>query len=287
MPKTEATASINDKLNDKKECWKEYCSEYILSTLKAANQALTYRDFGAAYRYGTLRNTVNKLASNGKILKLPKECPTRFILTQWAHRPEYSSVRRNDKRGMAVKIDFLLFLESLPWSLDLAVHDLKLTFEVYHLRWIGKDWQYCAKSHSFSRLFDLSYPVKVQCFDTGTGLISIESSCRPFRLDDSGLLALSSLLGEVRNALRAPCITEPSTWLIVQWHLNRDSEPIQGSGLAFCLTFRDFFSDTARIYFKHALNRVRAEVNPSPKRTCKAIFEEILNRDNIPRVGGF
>jgi hypothetical protein len=283
MAKSEASASIRDKVNDKKH----YCSDYILQTLKQLNYASTYKDFGTAYRYGTLRNTVNKLASNGKILKLPKECPARFILPQWTHRPEYSSVRRNDKKGMADKIDFLLFLESLPWSPDLAVHDLKLTFEVYHLRWIGNDWQYCAKSHSYSRSFDLSYPIKVQCYDTGTVLISIESSCRPFRLDDSGLLALSSLLGEIRNALHAPCIPEPATWVIVQWHLNRDSELIQGSGLAFCLTFKDFFEDAARIYYKHALNKVRAEVNQSPRRTCKEVFEEILNRDNTQKVGGF
>lgn len=283
MTNNETPASFNDKVNDKKHS----CSQYILNQLRQANQALTYRDFGAVYRYGTLRNTVNKLANNGKILKLPKECPARFILPQWANRPEYSSVQRNDTKGMAVKIDFVSFLESLPWSPDLAVHNLKLSFEVYHLRWIGKDWQYCTKSHSYSRLFDLSYPVKVQCYNTGTVLVSIKSSCRPFRFDDSGLLALSSLLGEVRNALRAPCIPEPSTWLIVQWHLNRDSELIQGSGLAFCLTFRDFFNDAARIYYKYELNKVRAEVNQSPKRTLKEVSEEILNRDNNPKGGIF
>ena len=283
MAKKEATVRINDKESD----WKYSCSDYILQTLKQTNHALTYKDFETAYQYGTLRNAIYKLTNDGKILKLPREFPTRFILPQWVHRPEYSSVQRNDKKGMAVKIDFLSFLESLPWNPDLAVHNLKLTFEVYHLRWIGKDWQYCAKSHSYSRLFDLSYPVKVQCFDTGTVLISIESSCRPFRLDESGFLALSSLLGEVRNALHALCIPEPSMWLIVQWHLNRDSETIQGSGFAFCLTFRDFFNAAVRIYYKHALNKVRAEVNQSPKRTLREVFEEILNRDNNPKGGIF
>jgi len=154
-----------------------------------------------------------------------------------------------------------------------------LRFDVYSLGWLGDGWKYCRRSRSFRRRFVLSYPVSVQCFDTGTVLVSVKASARPFRLDLDGLLSLTSLLGELRACLRAPCIPEPSKWLIVQWHLNRDSEPISVDGLSFQVTFRDFFNDVARFYFKHELNRVRAEAVQNPKRTMKDVFESVLNRE--------
>jgi hypothetical protein len=286
MKKNKDLIRFNDKTNDKKQYRKQqqHCSEHILRTLKAANHALYYADFGKHYRYGTLRNEMSKLTKSGKVLVLPKECPERFILPEWVPRPEYACVQRNDKRGTAAKFDFLSFLESLPWSSNLGVHNLKLTFAVYNFRWIDdKDWRYRKSNQSFERHLSLSLPVHVQCFDTGTVLVSIKCSSTPFALNVDGLLALSNLLGEVRNMLHAPCIPEPLNWAIVQWHLNRDSEPIEISGLDFHITFKDFFNDAARIYYKHVLNKVRVEVNQSPKRTIKEVSEEILNRGNNPK----
>ena len=286
MKKNKDPIRLNDKTNDKKQHRKQqqHCSEHILRTLKAVNHALYYADFGKHYRYGTLRNEMSKLTKSGKVLVLPKECPERFILPEWVPRPEYACVQRNDKRGMVGKFDFLSFLEGLPWSSNLGVHNLKLTFAVYNLHWIDyKDWRYCKSNHSYERCLSLSLPVRVQCFDTGTVLVSIKCSSTPFSLDIDGLLALSNLLGEVRNLLHAPCIPDPSEWIIVQWHLNRDSEPIEISGLDFHITFKDFFDNVARIYYKDKLSRVRVEVNQSPKRTCKEVLEEILNRDDKPK----
>jgi hypothetical protein len=268
----------NDKINDKKE----ECSSYVLNRIRELGHAATYRDLLGPFIYGTLRNTTSKLARHGRLLKLPKENPTRFIVPEWTSRPEYSSIQRNDNKGIAVKFDFLSFLESLSWSSVLAVHNLKLAFEVHTLRWVGKEWEYCKKSRSFSHCFSLSYPVSVQCFDTGKVLVSIKSSCRAFPLDSDGLLSLSSLLGEVRNSLHASCIPDPLTWVVVQWHLNKDSEIIQGEGLSFQITFRDFFNDVARFYYKRILSKVRAEVIQSPNRTIEQALEEILNRDIIP-----
>ena len=90
-----------------------------------------------------------------------------------------------------------------------------------------------------------------------------------------------SLLGEVKACLYASCIPEPSTWVVVQWHLNRDAEVVSGSGLSFHVTFRDFFNHVARLYFKHELSKVRAETIQSPKRNLKDVFEGILNRETI------
>lgn len=259
------------------------CCSYFLAEAKRLNRALTYRDLleraKGRFTYGTLRNTASKLRKEREILKLPKENPARFILPNWAARPEYSCVQKNDKKGMAVRFDLVSFLEGLGWDSVLCVHALKLSFEVYSLRWLGGEWKYCERSRSYRRRFELSYLVNVQCFDTGTVLVNVKASGRPFRLDFDGLLSLASLLGEIRACLRAPCIPEPSTWVVVQWHLNRDSEEISVDGLSFHVTFRDFFNDVARLYFKHELSKVRAETIQSPKHSVKEIFEGIMNRE--------
>ena len=276
--------SKNDKTSDKKpSCKHQHCSEYILSTLKAANQALNYEDFKKYSSMGRYAMGMSKLVKHGKILVLPRECPGRFILPEWGCRPEYSCVTRNDRKSRVGKFDFLSYLESLGWGSKLCVHNLKLTFQVYQLGWLGKDWEFCKLNISYRLKLSVSYPVSVQCFDSGTVLVSIGCSAKPFPLDIDGLTAMQSLLGEIRNALHAPCIPEPPTWLIAQWHLNRDSEKLQGGGLDVYLTFRDFFDDSAQFYYKHQLDKVRAEVSQSPKRTIQEVFENILNRDNASK----
>jgi hypothetical protein len=275
---------VSLKTNDKKDD-KQHCSDFILKTLKAADQALNYPDFVGPFTYGTIRNNMCKLVKNGKVLRLPKEYPARFILPHWAHRPEYCYVQRNDKKGRVGRFDFLSYLESLKWEGFLGVHDLKFTFMVYSLNWLGTGWTYHRGSRSYSRLFELSYPVRVQCFDTGTVLVHIKCSLRPFRLEICGLSALACLLGEVRNMLHTPCIPDPTDWLIAQWHLNRDSKILQGGGLDIYLAFRDFFDDSAQFYYKHELDKMRAEVQQSPKRTIQEVFENILNRDSNPQGG--
>ena len=270
-------------MNDKKEYWKGGCCEYILCTLKRSNRALNYLDFGNTYTYGTLRNGTNKLVEDGKVLVLPKECPGRFILPKWAHRPEYSCIQRTDKNGRGVKFDFLSYLQRLDWDPVLGLHDLKLCYWVYQLHWLGKGWSYCKRSKSHSRRFELSYPVTVQCYETCLVLVSISCSSKPFPFDLQGLGALRSLLGEVRCVLNAECIPEPGTWQIKQWHLNRDSGKFHGGSPGGHLTFDDFFGDSAQFYYKRGLNKYRAEVSQNPKKSVQEIFEDVLNRDNIPK----
>jgi len=274
---------LNDKKNDKKIS----CSSHILKTLKKANRALNYPDFGDVFSYGSLRNVMSKLVKYEKVIRLPKEYPTRFILPKWAHRPEYSCVQRMNKKGRVGRFDFLSYLESLSWEPVLGVHDLRLCFMVYQYHWVPNTWKYCKNSRSYRNNFWLSYPVSVQCFDTGTVMISIKCSSRPFSLDLPGLIALTHLLGEVREALRSPCIPDPDNWRVVQWHLNRDSEKLQGGGVDMYLTFRDFFLDVAKFYYKSNLDRVRSEVSQNPKRSIRDMFEHILNRDVDLKKGDF
>jgi hypothetical protein len=282
-----ASKPKNDKQDDNKQHGKrkQYCCDYILNTLKAANHALTYADFGQTYDYGTLRNKMNGLVKNNEVLSLPKEWPKRFILVEWAHRPEYGCVQRNDKRSTVGRFDYLSYLEGLGWSSPLCVHNLKFCFQVFHYHWVGHDWVYCPENKSYSRRLELSYPVRVQCFDTGSVMVNVRCSARPFPLDNSGLLALCNLLGEVRYALHASCIPEPGDWQIVHWHLNRDSEKLTGGGLDVHLTFRDFFEDAAQFYFKRPLNVIRAEVSQSPKRSVQEVFEKIIDRGSFGKGG--
>jgi hypothetical protein len=218
---------------------------------------------------------------DGKVVSLPNEWPKRFILPQWATRPEYACAIRNDKKGTVGRFDYLSYLVGVGWSSVLAVHNLKFRFQVYHFRWVGMDWRFCSQSKSYSRLLELSYPVRVQCFDTGSVLVSVKCTARPFPLDMDGLLGLSNLLGQVKHALHASCIPEPMDWQVVHWHLNRDSEKLTGGGLDVNLTFRDFFGDAAQFYYKQPLNVVRAEVSQNPKLSLQEVFEKIIDRDNF------
>jgi len=270
-----STSRLDD---DKENDSNVVCSGFILDRAEQLNRAFYYSELDGPFSYGTLRNTVSKLRNEGKLLKLPKENPSRYILPKWASRPEYSCVQRNDKKGMGVSFDFFSFLEQLPWSAHLSIHAIKLRFEVYSFNWLDDGWTYSTRTHSYRRSFNLSYPINIQCFDTGTVLVSVKSSVRPFHLNLHGLISLTCLLGELRERLHAPCIPEPANWLIVQWHLNRDSEPISIDGLSFQVTFQDFFENVARLYYKHELKRVRAEAIQSPKQTIKELFEDALNR---------
>lgn len=274
----------NDRIGDKKTQRKlrQHCRDYIVATIKAANRAINYSDFGKAFHYGTLRNEMSILVELKIVLTLPKECPGRFILSKWATRPEYAWVLRNDKECRVGKFDFLSYLERLTWEKKLCVHNLKFTFQAYQYGWINPSgWKYLKSNHSYQRLFTLSYPVKVQCFDTGTVMISIACSNRPFPLDAAGIGELQSLLGEVKHALHAPCVPDTGDWFVVQWHLNRDSEELLGGGVDVYLTFRDFFEDSAKFYYKHTIDKMRAEVSQSPRQPVKQIFENILNRDSF------
>jgi hypothetical protein len=242
-------------------------------------------DFGSIYTYGTLRNGISKLVGDEEVSILPKECPGRFILTKWASRPEYSCIQRSFKNHGEDKFDFLSYLERINWNPILGLHDLKLVFLVYQLLWVRavEGWKYCKKSKSYSKQFELSYPVSVQCYDTGLVLVSIKCSTKPFPFNLRGLGSLRSLLGEVRCALNAPCIPEPGMWQIKQWHLNRDSGKFYGGSPGGYLTFNDLFGDSSQFYYKRSLKKYRAEVSQNPKKSVEEIFEEILNRDNAPK----
>jgi hypothetical protein len=272
--------------NDNVRYIDEHCSCYILRLLKEINQAATYRDFGTKFPYGTLRNIASTLAKKGVITRLPNEYIARFILPEWTKRFEYYCAIKNNSRGRVAKFDFLSYLQSLGWDSVLCVHDLKLCLSVFHLNWVNKqskNWTYCKENHSYRCTLNLSYPVKVVCYNTGVILVNIECSAKPFPLDSDGLASLLSLLGEIKASLNASNIPDPLTWAVVQWHLNKDSEKISEGSCphAMHFTFKDFFNDAAQFYYKPEIGKYRAETIQNPDMSIKQVFEEVLNRDSF------
>jgi hypothetical protein len=268
--------------NDKPRDNKRYsCKVYIVDTLHKADYALTYLDFKGEYSYGTLRNAASDLVKIGEILKLPKENPARFILPTWKNRPEYQCTIINDKGSRVGNSEWLSYLEHIDWNSHLDIHNLKFRFSVPNLRWIklNQGWILGKQNHSYRRKFILSsFTVSVQCFDTGSVLVSVKCSAKPFPLNLRGMLALSTLLGEVKHALNASCIPDVSTWNIVQWHLNRDSKKISGGSKSLYATFEDFFEDTVTFYYKHNLEKYRVEVRQTPNKTMPQVLEHLIPR---------
>ncbi len=228
---------------------------------------------------------MKELVDNNLVVAIPKEWPKRFILTEWAGRPEYAFVIRNYKRSMVGRFDFLSYLERISYSGPLSVHNLKVSFLAYQFPWLDSSWTYCPHNKSWTKPLELSYPVRVECFETGSVLVNIRCSSRTFPLDSQGLFALHALLVEVKCALHSPNIPEPMTWRVANWHLNRDSEQLLGGGLDVHLTFKDMFDDSAQFYYKRELDRVRVEVSQSPQKSIQEVFENALNRDNTPKEG--
>ncbi len=54
-----------------------------------------------------------------------------------------------------------------------------------------------------------------------------------------------------------------------------------GDGLDVHLTFRDLFGDAAQFYYKKQIDKMRAEVSQTPKKSVKEVFEKIIDRDNF------
>jgi len=126
--------------HDDKEMTAASCRQYILHVARSLNHAFTYGDLEGPFKYGTLRNSVSILRKSEEILKLPKENPARFILKEWANRPEYKVESDNlpmgarvERVGQEMKVDFVSFVESLDWGELAYVHDVKVEFNAVRL----------------------------------------------------------------------------------------------------------------------------------------------------------
>jgi hypothetical protein len=243
------------------------------------------------FAYGTLRNEISKLREGGKILKFPKECPARFILTGWKDRSEYKRWFQNDKTpmgdeakvfkiGSTLVVGFASFIESLDWDELAHIHDVKVEFDAVHAKYVSSDagWHWSPESHSWGRRFDLEFPLTVQAYDNGHVQVSVQCSLKPIPFDFDGLTRLTAVLGELKGQLAWNNIPNVVDWTVTSWHYGKDSLQ-EVSGASLNVTFKTWSKTLARIYTKSELKKIRVEEIQSPRRTMKDLFEAVMNRE--------
>jgi len=271
------------------------CRSYILAEAKRLDRAFVYLDLDGRFTYGTLRNTISKLVKEEKILKFPKECTARFILASWKDRPEYKRWFRNDKTptggrvkvfrddlGARLVVDFVSFVESLDWGELAYVHDVRVEFDAVRIDGVSSSagWLWSPRSHSWRRRFDLEFPLTVQVYDSGRVQVAVRCSLKPIPFDFEGLTRLAAVLGELKGLLGWSNVPNVVDWTVTSWHYGKDSlNEVSGSSLN--ATFATWSRTLGRIYCKSELKKIRVEEIQSPRRTIQALFEGIMNREEI------
>lgn len=270
------------------------CRRYILSQAKKLNHAFTYSDLSGQFAYGTLRNEVVKLRKKGEIIKLPEECPARFIVKEWANRAEYKRWIQSDKtamrgkvyrHGCELRVDFASFIESLDWGELAHVHDIRVEFDAVRVDGVctADGWDWSPRSYSWKRRFeDFEFPLTVQLYDTGRVQVVITCSLKPIPFKLEGLTRLTSVLGELKGRLGWSDVPNVADWVVTSWHYGKDSLK-EVSGVSLNVTFETWFKTLARIYYKAELRKVRVETVQSPRRSIKDIFENVLSREGGTR----
>lgn len=236
-----------------------------------------------------------KLRKNHKILKLPKECPARFILSSWKDRPEYKRWFQNDKTPMGdreghdpeLRFDFDKFVESLDWGELAYVHDVRVEFDAACVNGVSSNagWRWSSSSHSWRRRFlDLEFPMTVQVYDSGRIQVVVKCSLKPIPFDFEGLTRLATVLGELKGLLGWSGVPNVVDWMVTSWHYGKDSLN-EVSGAPFNVTFETWSRNLARIYAKSELKKIRVEEIQSPRRTVQDLFEAVINRGGTIRDG--
>jgi hypothetical protein len=267
--------------HDDKEVTATICRNHILNVARSNDCAFTYKDLSSdRFTYGTLRNNVSKLRRTGKVLKLPKENPARFILKEWASRPEYSRWVECDKVPMrGERKDFAGLVESLDWGELAYVHDVKVEFDVVRVSGVSSDcgWRWYPKSHSWVRSFDdLEFPLTVQVYDTRRVQVSVQCSLKPIPFSFGGLTRLTSVLGELKGKLAWKGLPNVADWIVTSWHYGKDCRQ-EVSGASLSVTFETWSRTLARIYAKSELKKIRVEEIQSPRRTIQELFAKVMD----------
>ena len=274
------------------------CRSYILAKAKRLDYAFSYSDLDGPFAYGTLRNTLSKLREDREILKLPQECPARFILASWKDRLEYKRWFQNDKtpmggqgkvfrRGSVLVVGFASFVESLDWGELAYVHNVRVEFDAVRVDGVSpvSGWCWSPESHSWSRKFDdLEFPLTVQVYDTGRIQVVAKCSLKPIPFDFEGLTRLATVLGELKGRLGWSNVPNVVDWTVTSWHYGKDSLN-EVSGASLNATFKTWSQTLARIYTKSELKKIRVEEIQSPRRKVQDLFEEVMNRDEAIRDG--
>jgi hypothetical protein len=135
---------------------KQYPGElFILEKAKRIDRPFSFKDFCPPLSHGYFRNCIWRLRD--RIIRLPKTCPGFYILKERQNRyPSLKNmtthpirvpvlVSRGCKGGLEPKrvwSSFSGFLESLPPTDLVQVHDVHLRFNAAEFRFIDSGWSW-------------------------------------------------------------------------------------------------------------------------------------------------
>lgn len=261
--------------------------ERILTFAKRVDHPFCFKDFCPPHSHSYVRKTLMRLKEDGKILPLARTRPRFYILKHW--EPRYRRTKKGTDNPIGVKVfprrksyecrrvwtSFSAFLESLPAE-DLAhVHDVHLFFSSANFGFVNEQWEWEKKSKCWRRNFTCrdGWGYSVGAYAT-TRTVTVSVQCK-FYYSVSGLLRLTSLLGEIRVQLGD--VPDPGSWTVSMWHYGKDF-PCTVRGVDFEVCFETLAGTLARIYFKNDLATVRFEEVQTPNKSLQQIFEEVMKR---------
>lgn len=274
-----------------------WVQEAIIQRAKQLDHEFTYEelDLEGVTSRGYLRRAMKILVDKDKMLRLPHSYPARYIMAEWKNRPEYFMATPNNFKGnrggmggsvTARLFDVVGWVERLGGWGELSVHNIRFWFPVgAGFGGEFKGWRYVEGDRSYRKdLRGLVCPVHVAWNDYGV-TVTVACSLKPYPVSFDGMVALASLVGRVYDMLGGGLRCPPvNSWLIIQWHLNKDAHVAEGAvGAGFYLTFRDFQDQFCRLYYKKEIGAVRVEAVQDPKATMPEVMNAIMSDENIYR----
>jgi hypothetical protein len=273
------------KQNDRPFCFKDFCYPKTIEN----------KDFHPLISHGYFRNCICKLRRGELIEPLSDTNPRFYILKEWHYRyygkssvtssPIRVKAPLSERNGLNVlqskKVwtSFGTFLESLPLSDLVNVHDVHLRFSAADFSFIDENWTWFKQGDFWNRCFNYpdGWSVKVNAYKN-TKTVTVSVGCK-FFFSTRGLLHLACLLGGVKEHLGN--VPEPASWVVSLWHYGKDL-PCAIRGFDFEVCFETLFGCLGRIYYKNNLSVVRLEEVQTPKKSISEIFEEILSNKGRP-----
>lgn len=268
---------------------------------------ITYKDImqESKVTHGTARNILCRL--NGlKLIRLYcRDAVAFYILstTNPSTATKPMTLKRMTGSGLRIpQIDFVSFVESLPWEELCRVHDLHLTFDasgLYQLL-LTNAGSSAVKSGSCDIVLKNILSTKNRFFSIAlhqTGKVSVYVRCSNYPLDVSpaGLIELTSALTTLRLTLLSSAIASNSTyqdtniptidsWVVSRWHYGRDTKQ-EVCGLSLNVTFVTWWGALLRVYTHHQgkTARVRIETLEEPRKSLdQAIADKLGLCDGCP-----
>jgi hypothetical protein len=268
-------------------CYKDFCEPLTDDN----------KDFQPLIDHGYFRNCISELMGE-HVLALKKTRPCFYILkenaSQYYHRQDVTqkSIRvtahRSDRGESSFQVrrvmsSFLSFLEALPPSDLVEIHDVHFLFSSSDFSFVNGSWRWFDRGSFWNRslLFPDGWTCKINAYKR-TKTVTVSVGCK-FFYSTSGLLRLTCLLGAIKERLQGN-IPDPAAWIVTMWHYGKDLKcPVRGRDFEVC--FETFSGCLARIYYKHNLGVVRFEEVQTPSKSLGELFEEVMANNMSEKEG--